>query len=761
VTDIFAKPFVETRLEGTRPALKWGVPAALVVLATLMGWFLIGGTGFNLHDPLVYNGDGLLILALIKRVMDGTWLFHSGLMGAPFGSYLYDYPIPDSGSLFVLKWLGLMSGSPAVALNLYYILGFPINALSAYLILRKLRVSMGLSFAGGFIFTILPFHFERIGHLFYTWYFAAPIFVWYAFNIYRGEYALRTEKSGRPVAHIKHALLLLVLSCFGVYYSFFGVLIFIVAGMMRYLRMRSLASVYGAVLAIIIVAFGIVANVTPNLIDRVQHGANHETAARSPIEAEIYGLKTVQLLLPRIGHRFEPLAKVTTKYSATFPLVNENMTASLGFIGSVGFVALLLSVFAPRAQQDERIFLLASVTLALLLFCSIGGFSSLFAVLITPMIRAWNRVSVFIAFTSIAASLLMAEQLLARDWAKRNAARWTTLTALGLCAFAYWDQTTPSCASCLQSASADFNSDARFVADIEKQVPQGSTIYQLPYVGFPEVPPVNNLGTYDLASGYLHSKALGWSWGTMKGRPGDLFFRELAGEPMEQQIATARKLCFSGLYLDRRGYADGGAAVEAQLERILGKPPALTSASKEQVFFNLSDGDQSTCTLPRNLTLEQIMTRADLAVDETGVRYHASLSDGISFSRTGTPDFLTALEGLSGVEPWGRWSDASRSPSIRLRFSQPLPVHFILHLRAQGFGPNVGHPAQVTVDGEIQTFSPTTVAADYALSFSNPQGSNLISITPAKPTSPNDLGISTDTRKIGLGVERLWIENSR
>jgi len=761
VTDIFAKPFVETRLQSTRPAVTWGVPTALVILVTLTGWLLIGGTRFNLQDPLTYDGDGLLILVMIKRVMEGSWLFHSDLMGAPFGSYLYDYPIPDSGSLFVLKWLGLMSNSPGVALNIYYLLGFPLNALSAYIVLRKLRVSMALSFAGGFIFTILPFHFERLGHLFYTWYFAAPIFVWYAFKIYRGEYALGWETPRRPVTHIKHALLLLMLSCFGVYYSFFGVLTFITAGMMRYFRMRSLTSIYGAVLAIAIVTFGIVANVTPNLIDRFQHGANLETAERSPIEAEIYGLKTVQLLLPRVGHRFAPLARATAKYSATFPLVNENMTASLGFVGSIGFIALLLSFLAPRIRQDERFFVLASITLALLLFCSIGGFSSLFALLITPMIRAWNRVSVFIAFTSIAATLLLVEQLLARDWARRHLTRWTALAVIGLCAFAYWDQTSPSCVSCLRTASTDFHSDTQFIADIEKQVPKGSTIYQLPYVAFPEVPPVNHLAAYDQARGYLDSKTLRWSWGAMKGRSGDLFFRELAKEPIEQQIATARRLCFSGVYLDRRGYADEGAAIEAQLQRILGKPPALTSAGKQQIFFNLTDGAQPTCTLPQSITPEQIMERADLAVDESGVKYHATLSDGIDFSRAGTPEFLARLNGLSGVEPWGRWSDALVGPAVSLQFVKPLPDHFVLHLRVQGFGPNAGRPAQVTVGDETQTFLPTSEPADYALSFSNRQAAKLITIKPAQPMSPHDLGMSADDRKIGLGMVRLWIEVSR
>jgi phosphoglycerol transferase len=370
-------------------------------------------------------------------------------------------------------------------------------------------------------------------------------------------------------------------------------------------------------------------------------------------------------------------------------------------------------------------------------------------------------VSVFIAFTSIAATLLMAEQLLARDWARRHLARWTTLVAVVLCVFAFWDQTTPPCIACLRASKDNFDNDARFVTEIEKQVPDHSAIYQLPYVGFPEVPPVNELGTYDPARGYLNSGTLKWSWGAMKGRSGDLFFRGLATEPVERQIAIARRLCFSGVYLDRRGYADGGVAIEAQLQRILGKPPVLVSASKQQIFFNLNDRRQAACTLPHNVTPEQIMEREDLVVNESGVRYHATLSDGINFSRAGLPDFLTKLDGLSGVEPWGRWSDASDSPAIHLRFAQPLPTHFILHLRAQGFGPNAGRPAQVTIGDETQAFSPTVEPADYALSFNNPGGANLIAIAPAKPMSPHDLGISGDGRKIGLGVERLWIESSR
>ena len=247
----------------------------------------------------------------------------------------------------------------------------------------------------------------------------------------------------------------------------------------------------------------------------------------------------------------------------------------------------------------------------------------------------------------------------------------------------------------------------------------------------------------------------------MKGRSGDLFFRGLATEPIEQQIAIAQRLCFSGVYIDRRGYADRGVAIESQLQRLLGSPPTLVSASKQQIFFKLNAEKQAACALPQDVTPEQIMEREDLNIDESGVRYHATLSDGIVFSRDSLPDFLKKLDGLSGVEPWGRWSDASVNPTVRLRFAQPLPAHFVLHMRVQGFGPNVGRPAQVTIGNETQTFSPTAEPADYALSFNSQSGTNLIEIKPAKPTSPHDLGISGDGRKLGLGMERLWIEGPR
>jgi len=212
------------------------------------------------------------------------------------------------------------------------------------------------------------------------------------------------------------------------------------------------------------------------------------------------------------------------------------------------------------------------------------------------------------------------------------------------------------------------------------------------------------------------------------------------------------------VYIDRRGYADSGAAIEATIERILDKPIPIISANGHQVFFDLIDNKHPACILPPDISSQQIMERSGLAFDESGVKYRATLADGVDFTRTGSPVFLSSVDGLSGAESWGRWSDASTSPAIRLRFADPLPANFVLHLRAKGFGPNVGHPAQVVIGDEIRSFLPTGETSEYTLPFTNLHGATLITIKPARPASPSELGINIDGRKLGLGMQRLWIE---
>src|SRR5262249_12922992 len=112
--------------------------------------------------------------------------------------------------------------------------------------------------------------------------------------------------------------------------------------------------------------------------------------------------------------------------------------------------------------------------------------------------------------------------------------------------------------------------------------------FQLPYASFPEAPVSGKMLDYDHFRGYVHSKNLRWSYGTIKNRDTDRAQQHVASLPPEQFLQALAFEGFNGLYLDRFGYEDKGAAMEAEFSRILQAKP-LNSPDGRLLFFNLSD----------------------------------------------------------------------------------------------------------------------------------------------------------------------------
>jgi phosphoglycerol transferase len=105
-------------------------------------------------------------------------------------------------------------------------------------------------------------------------------------------------------------------------------------------------------------------------------------------------------------------------------------------------------------------------------------------------------------------------------------------------------------------------------------------------VAFPEVHPVHSLGNYEPVIGFLYSGTLRWSFGGMKGRDGDRFFKALAQQPIEAQLAAVKEMGFLGVWVHRRGYQDNGELVVGRLTSLLGSA-VVTHASGEILFFTL------------------------------------------------------------------------------------------------------------------------------------------------------------------------------
>jgi len=140
-------------------------------------------------------------------------------------------------------------------------------------------------------------------------------------------------------------------------------------------------------------------------------------------------------------------------------------------------------------------------------------------------------------------------------------------------------------------------------------------------------------------------------------------------------------------------------------------------------------------------------------------RYEATLAEGIDFRRAGYPNFIAEVSGMSGLEHWGRWTEAAAGPVAKFRFKQPLPQKFNLEISANAFGPNEGEPIRVRVGQVEKTFVvPKAVSnATYTLVFDSINGDTL-EIVPPKPTSPAEQHVSGDPRKLGVGLISLKVK---
>jgi phosphoglycerol transferase len=690
------------------------------------------------------------------RLIEG-WVYENPRSGYPFGSNYLDYAGSDSGNNFILKLLGALTGEWYLALNLYFLLGFAVTFVVAFGVLRSFGLAIPFAFTAAALFNFLPFHFQRIPHLYYTWYFVIPIYYYIALRFFQPSEAEKTVEVSLTTK-LFYALSLIGLGSFGIYYALFGLILFSVVAIYEAVANYNLKAIKVAFLASCFVFLGVMLNVTPSLIHQYSNGKNKEVAQRGIGESEIYGFKFAQLILPRNGHRIASLDNISSKYSNATPLINENTTSTLGAVGSIGLIAVFGLILSSLAGiKHSRILSITSlIVLVFFMFGTIGGFGSIFAQTITSSIRAWNRISIFIGFGVLLIIFILLQIEIQKRFTERRSFFAASVIAIIFLLGGLYDQTISSCKACNEQTRNAFSMDREFIHSIENSLPAGSAIYQLPYMPFPEVPPLYRLPDYGLSIGFLHSSSLHWSYGGMKGRSGDLFYRSLSKESLAKQLEVIKRLGMAGIYIDKRGFDDNGKTLIKQVTELLGIPPTFTRSDGEVVFFRLTQNHLSNL---EGLNPEQIMEKAGYFVDQLGARYPATLAQGIDFTRPDFPIFVKNILGISVPEPWGRWSDANLASTASIGLKYPLPNRFNLVFTVQPFGPNLGQDLVVTMGTHTYKFKLIEGLYEYrmAIDLGGEKISN-IDFSPPQPASPQELRIGSDNRKLGIGLIHLRFE---
>jgi phosphoglycerol transferase len=554
-----------------------------------------------LRTPFVYVGDAVFYSMIIKGIIDNGWHLHNEFIGMPWGTDLHDFPITDTFHLLLIKVATLFTADHALILNIFFILTFPLTTITALIVFRHFKLSYFPAVLGSLLYTFTPYHLSRSEyHLMYSAYYIVPLMVMVLLWVCASGREVNDKSQQSLSLNLQSSKLILSLiicvliaSTGGVYYSFFACCLLLIVGLIRACSLRHIRHFFLPGILIATIATTALANLSPSILYQIKHGPT-STAQRFPSDAEIYGLKVAQLLLPITDHRLALWSHVKAKYNAN-PLINENDDSSLGLIGSVGFLTLLgwllargLNVTRQEADSAGHLLNYLSVlNIAAVLLGTIGGFGALFALLISPQIRSYNRISVYIAFFAFFAIVLLLDRVEQRFFSTRGRRAAFCILIVFLLVLGIVDQSSKRFVPSYGMTRAEYRSDADFIREIETAVPPGSMIFQLPVKRFPETPPIERLGDYDLFKGYLHARQLRWTYGAMKDRRSDTWQTSIVVRPLNEMVEAITLAGFKGIYVDRFGYPDSAAQLEADLTGLLGTTP-LVSKNARLAFFNLA-----------------------------------------------------------------------------------------------------------------------------------------------------------------------------
>ena len=514
--------------------------------------------------PVAYSGDALGGLVGAKAMARGEIMpilpkFPPSL-GAPFAANWNDYPTTEEGTLawsaLLARVFGVFSG-----LNLTLLSAHLLAAGSFYSVCRYLRYEPLFALLGAALFALSRYSFTRsLGHLTLTFYWHIPL----------GLLVIAWCLSAAPrwPARSKLVFSIGVSILFGVqspYYSWlFAQFLFLAAGIC-FLRGPRRSAWWPLALAVTVFVTFVLMN-ADTFYSRYALGPNPGAiASRSFPDLERYALKPIELIIPST-HRISALQAWGAKaYFQQALFLGEVGPPYLGFIAIISGLVLIYRTMIALAQGVTG--KIPSEFWSIGWICAysvVGGIGALGGVAGLILFRCSNRYSIVILALLL---LFFVRELtkLARRWPYLGKVTVTgALLAIGL-----FDQ-LPRFFTAQDVAVARWQvgADRSLVSAMERKLPAGAMVFQLPVVDFPESPPTVDMSDYEEFRPYLHSRSLRFSYGSDKGRYRERWQKEVEQTSVLAMVQALENYGFNAILLDRGGYKDSGAALVASLKDV-------------------------------------------------------------------------------------------------------------------------------------------------------------------------------------------------
>lgn len=605
------------------------LPMLIALAALLLGMLLMHVFRWDLSIPWDYpklSQDQIWQLTLSKTLLDNGWILNNHYLGAPAYAQWYANPAAQTSSLHSVLMLGLslVIHDAVKVQQVYYLLNFPLIALTSFLACRLLGIARIPSAAIAILYPFVTYRFNFQIYAYLGNYFAIPLALVAVYWALNGDYSSDISPDGRLRTMLRQslgsrkfwlgALFVTLIALSDGYYAFFTLLLLgfavgarIVCGDIRHPHtlVAPLALITILITVALTAAWPLAAYKKAHIGEFYPNGIEDPALVKHPFEAEVYASNLVMLLAPAPGiHRVPELAKIGKEMldstnEARFFKTSD--IAPLGLLGSGLFVTslvlmvwavirqrALLSAIGDRARDPYRA-LWASVALSFFIFlCSIsGGVGSLIA-FIYPAIRAYQRFPIFLIFVLYIGAGATLTQVLKSSRLSRRA-WWVGLVVALVCVLSLLDQIPANSWHGTEESRTRYLAEQGFVRHIEAELPIGAMVYNYPYSQYLENSKYYGWGGFSHIRLYMHSTKLRWSNGASKNSPVDDWHARMARLPPAQLVTELQAVGFRGMVIDRSVVGDDEYnQLSSALQQVVGRLPASDAASK-LAFISLPD----------------------------------------------------------------------------------------------------------------------------------------------------------------------------
>lgn len=611
-------------------------------------------------------GEGDMLSTYVN-VENWGWLSfeRTTQFGYPLGMDLNLFPTLDITQNTFAAAVSSLTGNPFIGINLLLALSFPLVAALAYISIRLTGLRGPLAIALAVAFSIIPYHFGRgLGHTYLATLYAAVTGVILAQLIGQGriqDLLLAGPRSHRIANAGFLAILVLITAWSGVYYAAFGLLLMAAAVLYRVAQRdtpRQLVwSLIPPVATTILALFGALPAVLAARDDR-PFAVLFE---RTPFESVIFAGNLAMAALPAPISRMPFLAEYNTRVNeAIGPAPVFENVSNTNFGTWITFIGLITIAIALFTKHRKRLGFLAVLGATSVLFFIPWGANYIFAVLVTPQIRAWNRLLPILLLMI----LLAAATVLARLPRMRRTPTALALAALiiGISAIEVAWPFRNAYAQGSQANGEVTTAAIDYTTLINEAIPQDCGILQLPHQVYPEHGSIREMNDYEHFWTSLVDETKSWSYGAVKNTQAGAWLQALPEVPNIRQIDLLNRAGFCGIHLDTRAFVTPAVErISADLTERYG-PPAVRGYDGDWLFWITDANAEATSASQWSPEIADFFLAPAITPDRFTVSPRGSINDSIRWW-TIEPEATFTISPISSDHPLTAVSGELRSPS--------------------------------------------------------------------------------------------------